>query len=66
MRDLTVAMLHDADLFRAFIEIIALLALPQQVLGRPGLADRIAAVAAEHEEFVMPGPSRADVLAILS
>ncbi len=66
MQDLTVAMLYDPDLFRAFIEIIALLALPQQVLGRPGLADRIAAVAAEHEEFVMPGPSRADVLGILS
>ena len=66
MRDLTVAMLYDPDLFRAFIEIIAMLALPQQVLGRPGLADRIAAVAAEHEEFVMPGPTRADVLGMLA
>ena len=66
MRDLTVAMLYDPDLFRAFIEIIAMLALPQQVLGRPGLADRITAVAAEHEEFAIPGPSRADVLGILA
>jgi len=66
MRDLTVAMLHDADLFRAFAEIIAMLALPREVLARPGLADRIGAVAAEHEEFVIPGPSRADVLASLS
>jgi hypothetical protein len=66
MRDLTVAMLHDADLFRAFIEITAMLALPQEVLARPGLADRIAAVAAEHQGFVIPGPSRADVLASLS
>ena len=66
MRDLTVAMLYDADLFRAFIEIVAMLATPQQVLARPGLADRIAAVAAEHEDVVIPGPSRADVLASLS
>ena len=66
MRDLTAAMLHDADLFRAFLEFNTMLALPQEVLGRPGLADRIAAVAAEHEAFVIPGPTRADVLATLS
>ena len=61
-----VAMLYDADVFRAFTEIIGLLALPQEVLSRPGLAERIMAVAAEHEEIVIPGPSRADVLNILN
>jgi 2-polyprenyl-6-methoxyphenol hydroxylase-like FAD-dependent oxidoreductase len=66
IRDLTVAMLYDADLFRAFVEFTGMLALPQEVLARPGLADRIAAVAAEHEELVIPGPTRADVLGILS
>lgn len=66
MGDLTVAMLYDPDLFRTFLEIISMYALPQEVLARPGLADRVAAVAAEHEPFVMPGPSRADVLASLS
>jgi hypothetical protein len=40
--------------------------LPQEVLARPGLADRITAVAAEHGPFAMPGPARADVLATLS
>jgi hypothetical protein len=59
-------MLYDADLFRAFIEIVSMLATPQQVLARPGMTDRIAAVAAEHEEVVIPGPTRADVLASLS
>ena len=58
-------MLYDADVFRAFIEIVGLLALPQEVLSRPGLTERIMKVAAEHEEVVMPGPSRADVLSIL-
>ncbi len=66
MRDFSVAMLYDADLFRAFVEMIGMLALPEEVLARPGLADRIAAVAAGHEEPVIPGPTRADVLGILS
>jgi 2-polyprenyl-6-methoxyphenol hydroxylase-like FAD-dependent oxidoreductase len=66
MRDLAVAMLYDADLFRAFIEFVGMHALPQEVLARPGLADRVAAVAAEHEEVVIPGPTRAGVLASLS
>jgi 2-polyprenyl-6-methoxyphenol hydroxylase-like FAD-dependent oxidoreductase len=65
-RALAVAMLYDADVFRAFIEIVALLALPQEVLSRPGMAERIMTVAAEHEEVVVPGPSRADVLDTLS
>jgi hypothetical protein len=58
--------LYDPDLFRAFLEFNTMHALPQEVLARPGLADRITAVAAEHEPFVMPGPSRTDVLATLS
>lgn len=66
IRDLTVAMLYDPDLFRVFLEFIAMYTLPQEVLARPGMADRIAAVAAEHEDVVIPGPSRADVLASLS
>jgi len=61
-----VAMLYDADVFRAFIEIIGLLALPQEVLSRPGMAERIMKVAADHDEFVVPGPSRAEVLSILN
>lgn len=66
MRDFSVAMLYDPDVFRAFVEVYGLFALPGEVLARPGLADRIAAVAAEQEEVVIPGPTRADVLASLS
>jgi 2-polyprenyl-6-methoxyphenol hydroxylase-like FAD-dependent oxidoreductase len=66
MRDLTVAMLYDADLFRAFLEFGGMHVLPQEIGARPGLADRIAAVAAGHEDAVIPGPTRADVLASLS
>jgi 2-polyprenyl-6-methoxyphenol hydroxylase-like FAD-dependent oxidoreductase len=66
MQDLTVAMLHDADLFRAFVEIVAMLSPPREVLARPGLAGRISSVAAEHEAFPIPGPTRADVLSSLA
>jgi len=65
-RALPVAMLYDAEVFRAFSEIVGLLALPREVLSRPGLAERVMAVAAEHEGFIVPGPSRADVLNILN
>jgi hypothetical protein len=38
---LLVAMMYDADLFRAATEFRSLLALPQEVMARPGVVDRI-------------------------
>ncbi len=58
-------MLYEADLFRAFVEMPGMLATPAPVMSRPGLTGKILAVAAGQEEFVMPGPSRADVLSLL-
>ena len=58
------AMLWDADVFRGFLDTVTLHALPHQVYAR--LGDRITAVAAEREPFTMPGPSRAEILQILS
>lgn len=63
---LPIAMPYDADLFRAFIEIRAVLALPRDVLARPGLADRIMELAATHEPIVPPGPSREELLRMLA
>ncbi|MBV8138944.1 MAG: FAD-dependent oxidoreductase, partial [Deltaproteobacteria bacterium] len=42
---LLVAMMYDADLYRANAEISSLLELPQEVMARPGLVDRIMEVA---------------------
>ena len=42
-----------------------MLALPEQVFARPGFADRSAA-AGGTEPFTAPGPSRADLLAMLA
>jgi 2-polyprenyl-6-methoxyphenol hydroxylase-like FAD-dependent oxidoreductase len=63
---LPVAMVHDADLFRAFVDIRALLALPQELLARPGLAEHIVEVAGAHEPRVQPGPSREELLRMLA
>jgi 2-polyprenyl-6-methoxyphenol hydroxylase-like FAD-dependent oxidoreductase len=60
------AALHDADLFRGVMEIIGMLALPEQVFARPGFAGRIGAAADGTEPFTAPGPSRADLLAMLA
>jgi hypothetical protein len=61
-RALLVAMRYDADLFRAATEFRSLLALPQEVLARPGLADRILEVAGTHEAVMPSGPSREELL----
>ena len=61
-----VAMLYDAELFRAAVEINALLALPEAVLARPGVADRILEVASTHEVVVPPGPTREELLQVLA
>jgi hypothetical protein len=63
---LSVAMMYDADLFRAASEIRSLLALPQEVIGRPGLVDRMMEVASTHQAVMPPGPSRKELLEMLS
>lgn len=61
---LRVAMRYDADLFRAAMENISLLALPQEVMARSGVIDRIMEVARGHEAWAPPGPSRGELLRI--
>ena len=63
---LPVAMMYDADLFRAAIETMALLALPRQVMARPGVIDRITEVAGTHEAVAPPSPSREELLRMLA
>jgi hypothetical protein len=63
---LPVAMMHDATLFRAFLEILSLLALPRDVLGRPGIVDRIMEIADVAEPVTMACPSRDEMLRLLT
>jgi 2-polyprenyl-6-methoxyphenol hydroxylase-like FAD-dependent oxidoreductase len=61
-----VAMTYDADIFRAFTEVRSVLALPQEVMGRPGVTDRIMEVADANEAVLPSGPSREELLHMLA
>jgi hypothetical protein len=60
------AMLYDADIFRAMMEIVSMQALPKDVFARPGLADRVQVAARDHDAVTVPGPSRDDVLRMIA
>lgn len=59
-------MMYDADLFRASLEIATVQALPQEVMARPGVVDRIMQVASSHEAVIPAAPSREGLLRILN
>jgi hypothetical protein len=61
---LAAAMAVDADAFRAGMEITGCLTLPQDVFSRPGLAERLLAIAAEHPGGALPAPTRGQAVAI--
>ena len=61
-----IAMRYDADVFRAFSEITALLTLPREVMSRPGLVDSILQAARGRELVAPPGPSRAELLRMMA
>jgi 2-polyprenyl-6-methoxyphenol hydroxylase-like FAD-dependent oxidoreductase len=63
---LGVAMLYDAEAFRGFADIVGCLALPQEVFARPGLAERVHALATEAELPPPPGPGREELLRMLA
>jgi 2-polyprenyl-6-methoxyphenol hydroxylase-like FAD-dependent oxidoreductase len=60
------SMHHDADVFRAFMEIAGCLALPGAIFARPGFAERVLEVAARHEDAPPPGPTRDELLRLLA
>jgi 2-polyprenyl-6-methoxyphenol hydroxylase-like FAD-dependent oxidoreductase len=63
---LPIAMMYDPTLFLANLEIVSVLALPDEVLTRSGVASRIAALAAQHEPIAAPGPGRLELLELLA
>ena len=62
---LFVAMMYDADLFRAWLETLSMQTSPQEVMARSGVADRIMQVASTHEAVIPRGPSREELLRML-
>ncbi len=62
---LPIAMMYDTELFLANLEIASVLALPSEVLARPGIVNRIIELAASHEPVTPPGPTRAELVRLL-
>jgi 2-polyprenyl-6-methoxyphenol hydroxylase-like FAD-dependent oxidoreductase len=63
---LPVAMLYDADVFRVVMELVSMLALPTEIMARPGFAGQVARAAEGREPVVIPAPSRGELLAKLA
>jgi 2-polyprenyl-6-methoxyphenol hydroxylase-like FAD-dependent oxidoreductase len=64
MSALPVAGMHDPDVFRAMIEMLTCLALPQEVFARPGMRERIEQWKGA-DPRPAPGPDRGQLLQLL-
>ncbi len=64
MARLVAAAPYDPDLFRGLIETVVCVALPQEVLQRPGVQEKIESLAAV-EALPFPGPDREQLLTLL-
>jgi hypothetical protein len=56
---------YDPDLFRGLIETVLCMALPQEVLERPGIRDKIEQYG-DAEPPPTPGPDRGELLRLLA
>jgi len=65
VQDVSAAMMVDADAFRAFLELTFMLALPEDLVSRPGFATHVRAIAAALPPSRFPGPTRQELLAML-
>ena len=65
-RALTVAMAYDPEVYRAFIDIAGVIDLPQEVFSRPGLVDRIMAIAQSEPPLQIPAPNRQELMEIVA
>ena len=65
MARLVAAAPYDPDLFRGLIETVVCVALPQEVMQRPGVQEKIESLAAV-EALPFPGPDREQLLALLA
>jgi 2-polyprenyl-6-methoxyphenol hydroxylase-like FAD-dependent oxidoreductase len=63
---LAVAAPHDADAFRAMMELVVCLALPNEIFARPGFAEHVLDAAKDKQPMALPGPDRQQLLALLA
>jgi flavin-dependent dehydrogenase len=62
---LPAAAMRDADVYRAMVDTRSCFATPEEVVARPGMAERILDLAADGARMP-PGPDRAQVLALIA
>jgi 2-polyprenyl-6-methoxyphenol hydroxylase-like FAD-dependent oxidoreductase len=62
---LLTAIMHDPDLFRAFLESRCCLTPLSETFARAGVPERILELAGEHERLQLPGPDREELLSLL-
>ena len=65
-RAFAVAMAYDPEAYRAFLDIAGVIALPQDVLARPGLVDKVLSIADSRPPLLAPGPSREELLQLVA
>jgi hypothetical protein len=54
----------DPEVARGFLDVMTCLALPSEVLNRPGMCDRLAAVAQTEAPAALRGPTREQLIAL--
>jgi len=60
------AMRRDADVFRGALEIRMCLALPDEVVARPGFMDKVAPYVTAEPPAPLPGPDRSTLLRLIA
>ena len=60
---LTVAAMKDPEVMRAYFEIVGALTLPEEIMARPGMFERIIELGGGWRDEQLPGPSREELLA---
>ena len=60
------ASLSDPDLARGYTSIAAFIATPEEVLGEPGVVDRVVALGMSAPQYPLPGPARDELLAAIA
>ncbi|HEX3842681.1 MAG TPA: FAD-dependent oxidoreductase [Acidimicrobiales bacterium] len=63
---LSLASLRDPDVFRAFLDIVGVLALPEDVFARPGIFEKVIELGADWRNEEAIGPNRDQLMAMAS
>jgi hypothetical protein len=57
---------RDPDVLRGYLDVVGVLAMPEQALSAPGLMQKVMERGTEQPRYFLPGPDRAEFLATLA